>query len=140
MSVVHVQNVLCNFHTSKLFKIKGMHLKVTQRVTLDKGTNREFGFRHSHLAPAFLKKEVVTPNGAIAFGDQYRTSRVCCQCETEGVLIRRAIVCSGSDQERDRDHNGATNLDFAALSGLNSSTQHKFCDRPNLRACQAHIC
>ena len=144
-SVLQVETVLRTFYTSKLFKIKTMHHKQAKAATLDKGVSRlckaagmatklptdspkplfvvgdgQFGSRgtpiqHQRFIQS-LKKKVVGLNGVIAYGDEYLASRVCCQCKTQGEMVGRAIQCPGCNQERDRDHNGATNLARAARS------------------------
>ncbi|KAG0324181.1 hypothetical protein BGZ99_002144, partial [Dissophora globulifera] len=146
-SVVSVQPGLRKFYSSRTFEMKRMHLKQARTATLDKGVTRlchaaglikkvdnispkplfvvgdgHFGSRNTPVLHqrfiSFLKSKVQALNGEIRCADEFRTSMVCCQCQTVGVLVNRAIQCPGCNQARDRDHNGATNLALATLSLL----------------------
>ncbi|KAF9352082.1 hypothetical protein BGX34_000182 [Mortierella sp. NVP85] len=93
-----------------------MHHKQAKAATLDKGVSRlckaagmatkipadspkplfvvgdgQFGskgapIQHQRFIQS-LKKKVVGLNGVIAYGDEYLTSRVCCQCKTQGDMF-----------------------------------------------------
>jgi transposase len=54
-------------------------------------------------------------NVLITCADEFRTSMTCCQCGAVGQLDSRSFKCENCGQERDRDHNGASNIARAAL-------------------------
>ncbi|KAF9349653.1 hypothetical protein BGX34_001675 [Mortierella sp. NVP85] len=142
ISIMHVEEPLREFYSSMMFKIKGRELKQAKTATHRKGIDRllaqaedlkqeagaartlvivgdgSFTSRNGTLHQKFisdLKKRAQAQNVLVTCADEFRTSMTCCQCGTVGQLDCRSIKCGNCHQERDRDHNGASNIARAAL-------------------------
>ena len=51
----------------------------------------------------------------VVYMDEFRTSMICCSCDSVCKAQGRSLKCTGCGYERDRDHNAATDMARAVL-------------------------
>ncbi|KAF9943699.1 hypothetical protein BGZ70_005550 [Mortierella alpina] len=137
-SLLLVQEQLRSFYTARMFKIKGYHRKTAIKATRNKAVDRiisasgltekwdenkgprpvfvvgdgQFG---SSRGPVLHQQFAQALNMLVVYVDEFRTSKICCRCDSECKAQGRSLKCSGCDFNRDRDHNAATNMARAVL-------------------------